>query len=378
MDFKPKHPPRKFPVGKAGTIQLSDCGEVHLDPDEQVTFHAASGSEYDVVRKHWGYYATPSLNRRLPRFGLRGALALGDQDTLFVLLVEEEKVPDFLDYLEANGMRLVSWLDRPEDLARLQGVLEESSRGDPSSSPSAESSNQGLKSGASRSEGTSAYNASDYEERYRAGYGLAWPESHVIRVHKHILEYELGQTPGGCFDFGCGAGANLAYFESLGYSIHGCDTSAHAIERARQRFPARRDQLFVSEVEPDLLARLSPQSLKLFFSNQVFYFLSDEAIHKVVGQALELLEPGGVFFATMMARTCWYYRHRKETSGDFDQICLDSPRQSLETWINFKDRDELEATFPGFRTLHIGSYGSQIRDEEGSTDHWIYVGQKEG
>ena len=47
----------------------------------------------------------------------------------------------------------------------------------------------------------------DYEARYQSGYGLVYPESHIIRVHRHILQWELKQTPGNMFDFGCGSGS---------------------------------------------------------------------------------------------------------------------------------------------------------------------------
>ena len=52
----------------------SDCGRIALAPDEQVTFTTEAGGEYDVTRKSWGFYATPSINGRLKTFGLRAAL----------------------------------------------------------------------------------------------------------------------------------------------------------------------------------------------------------------------------------------------------------------------------------------------------------------
>ena len=57
---------------------------------------------------------------------------------------------------------------------------------------------------------------------------------------------------------------------------------------------------------------------------------------------------------------------------------LDTPRQKGELLINFKTREELARLFAPFVPLHVGSYGSHIREEEGSTDHWIFVGRKGG
>lgn len=120
MKFTPVDPPREFRVGRGRHITLRDTGRVELDPDEQVTFITESGAEYDVARKSWGYYATPSLNGRLKSFGLRGALIRGADGKGFIFLVESGKEDDFRSYLESEELILVSWLDRDEDLAALQ------------------------------------------------------------------------------------------------------------------------------------------------------------------------------------------------------------------------------------------------------------------
>ena len=111
MKVVPQDPPRKFRVGTDGHVELSDCGRIELRPDEQVTFTTESGAEYDVARKAWGFYATPSLNGRLPRFGLRPALVKGLEDKFFVMLVERGQDDAFRTYLAAEGLTLVRWLD---------------------------------------------------------------------------------------------------------------------------------------------------------------------------------------------------------------------------------------------------------------------------
>ena len=50
--------PRRFAVGNADKIEIRDCGNLALEPDEQVTLVTESGAEYDVARKDWGFYAT--------------------------------------------------------------------------------------------------------------------------------------------------------------------------------------------------------------------------------------------------------------------------------------------------------------------------------
>ena len=63
--------------------------------------------------------------------------------------------------------------------------------------------------------------------------------------------------------------------------------------------------------------------------------------------------------------------------GDFKKIQMNTARQKESMFINLKERDSLEELFQPFRKLHIGSYGNHIREEEGSTDHWIFVGVRD-
>lgn len=119
MRFTPLDPPRAFDAGRRG-VQIKDCGQVYLEVNEQVTFVTDSGGEYDVVRKSWGFYATPSLNGRLQRFDLRGVLVKNAAAAYFVWLVERGKEADFERYLVAESCEFVHWLDSSEQLESLE------------------------------------------------------------------------------------------------------------------------------------------------------------------------------------------------------------------------------------------------------------------
>jgi hypothetical protein len=123
MKFDPHQPPREFSVGRDNHIRLKDCGDMHLEPDEQITFQMGSGAEYDIVRKSWGVYATPSLNGRLERFGLRSVLVESLNNRFYVLLVERGKEPAFHQYLNAEQLTIVTWLDGTAALESLKQCL---------------------------------------------------------------------------------------------------------------------------------------------------------------------------------------------------------------------------------------------------------------
>lgn len=119
MKIDIKDPPREFEVGLGEIIRLKDCALVRLEPDEQVTFVTESGAEYDVARKSWGFYATPSLNGRLERFGLRGVMVKNRKKQYFVMLVERGKEELFARYVNVEQLKIVTWLDGSEMLERL-------------------------------------------------------------------------------------------------------------------------------------------------------------------------------------------------------------------------------------------------------------------
>jgi hypothetical protein len=124
MKFEPKVPPREFEVGYDVKGIIRDCGSMRLLPDEQVTFLTEDGGEYDLTRKGWGFYATPSLNGRLAGFNLRAVLVKNRVDRYFVLLVERGKEEAFDRYVRQEPLKIVTWLDSLEALLALETALE--------------------------------------------------------------------------------------------------------------------------------------------------------------------------------------------------------------------------------------------------------------
>lgn len=116
--------PRLFSVGLNRGITMKDCGQLVLEADEQLTLVTEGGAQYDVARKSWGFYATPSLNGRLRQYGLRGVLIRNRQSRYYLLLVEEGHEQDFLQYLGEEEQEIVCWLDSDKALAELKHKLE--------------------------------------------------------------------------------------------------------------------------------------------------------------------------------------------------------------------------------------------------------------
>lgn len=117
-------PPRKFTVRDA---TIEDCARITLEPGEQVTFVTDDGSEYDVARKSWGFYATPSLNARLVAHGWDSALVQNRQNRYYVMLVERSKREEFVKYIVADLSTVICWLHDTAVLDALPRTLRQDS-----------------------------------------------------------------------------------------------------------------------------------------------------------------------------------------------------------------------------------------------------------
>lgn len=119
MNIEELKPAREFPVGYEDII-LRHSANIELEDDEMVTF-VSGESQYDVCKKSWGYYATPSLDKRLPHFGLRPALMRNRRTRhCFLVLVHHDHIPEWREYMAGEDQELVAWLDDPailEDFA---------------------------------------------------------------------------------------------------------------------------------------------------------------------------------------------------------------------------------------------------------------------
>ena len=114
-------PARAYRTGVRSDVVMLDVGHVRLEPDEQVTFTTDSGGEYDVARKEWGFYATPSLNGRLAQFGLRPVVVRNTVGRYFVLLVERGCEQRFEEYVQSERLEVMVWLDSDEALSQAFG-----------------------------------------------------------------------------------------------------------------------------------------------------------------------------------------------------------------------------------------------------------------
>jgi hypothetical protein len=110
MKLNIKKIPRKYIVGKKKSITISDMGNIFLKPNEQITFITESQNQYDFCRKNWGYYATPSINSRLKNENFLTALVSNENNRIYLMVIEKNKLKQFKKYLKSENQTIMAWL----------------------------------------------------------------------------------------------------------------------------------------------------------------------------------------------------------------------------------------------------------------------------
>lgn len=102
---------RKFSVGLNKNIKIKHIANIYTKSNDQITFLSNKYQEYDVTRKSWGYYATPSINKRLMHFNYKTGLIKNSNGMFYITVVDKKKLRLFKNYLIKENIKLISWLE---------------------------------------------------------------------------------------------------------------------------------------------------------------------------------------------------------------------------------------------------------------------------
>ncbi len=215
-----------------------------------------------------------------------------------------------------------------------------------------------------------------FEQRFKEGYGIKYPETHVIRFYNFVLSHQLKIKSGNLLDFGCALGAHSRYFEDHGFTAFGCDSSETAIAKFRLLSPSMVDRTVVTPPMPDLV-KTFPMQFDVVFANQVLAYFPNQDINLLVSQFHRILKPGGVLFASMYPRSNGIVEcvtGHKGPEHEMSEITLEGRLKGLE-YVNFKEESDLAQLFRPFDALHTGLASIRFGDY-GGNDQVLYAGRK--
>lgn len=217
-----------------------------------------------------------------------------------------------------------------------------------------------------------------YENKYCNGYGIVYPESHIIRIYENILRYYLKYNPLGksLLDFGCGTGAHSIYFKKKGFEVYGVDVSEEAIKICQRNLG---DKLFkqvnINEEKVDI-EQLFERKFDVIFANQVLYYLDEQELDYTLSAFDKALNKDGLVIFTMMSINNYYYKYSKvcEDKKNLRRVELKG-RVEDTSYIQFINNEHhLKKLFNKFEELFIGKYDFEL--VEGSSEHYYFIGKK--
>ena len=214
------------------------------------------------------------------------------------------------------------------------------------------------------------------------GYGLQFPDGHVIRFYERILNFALQKTSGNLLDFGCGNGVHYKYFAQRsggGIRPFGIDI-VPSLAQIWHNDPLICEQDFHIISPNASFSHLFTQKMDFIFANQSLYYLTKENFATTLKELYDICNDGAIIFATMMASECYdLYQKSKPLPNGLTHIQgTPTNRMSEDSYIRFtSDIDELKADFGLFEPLYWGDYTPiNLYNFEGSSRHFIFIGRK--
>lgn len=217
---------------------------------------------------------------------------------------------------------------------------------------------------------------------WNKGYTAPNLESHIFRLCGRILkpQFNLPSNNERLVDFGCGQGAAVNYFNTIGFNARGCDISETDIDVAKLRYPHLRDKFSVTDQNPlNNPAYGWDENVSVFVAVQSLYYLQRDYFDGILEKFYNAMPSGGLIYATLMGADHTYFQYSEPTNRDWLRcVNFDNGRLSLNDYYLFfvSDEEDLKSKFSMFEPVHIGHYALQLQDNDTNNWHWTFLGRK--
>jgi len=104
--MKIKKKDRSWKVGEKKTINITEKIKIELDDNEQASFVEKNGNySYEVCKKNWGYYLSPSINKRMKDYNHKIYLTKDESNKIFIMAVKSKKIQSFILYCKSENLK---------------------------------------------------------------------------------------------------------------------------------------------------------------------------------------------------------------------------------------------------------------------------------
>lgn len=211
----------------------------------------------------------------------------------------------------------------------------------------------------------------DWERIYAHSRHLSvWPWSDLVSLTMRFVRPQPGSR---VLELGCGAGANIPFFLSLGAEYWGIEASATILTRLRQNYPELEGRLIVGDFATELGA---PGLFDVVIDRGSITHNPTSSIRRIMELIGGKLAPGGMlvgvdWFSTASAD----YRSGSKGEDAFTRIGFDKGRLAGTGLAHFCDEAHLRELLSGFRIIHLDHKLVEQREPTDGTSFasWNFV-----
>ena len=213
-----------------------------------------------------------------------------------------------------------------------------------------------------------------WDKTYRQNRHLSiWPWSDLV---SYVMRYAKPATDKvRVLELGCGAGANIPFFDSLGVNYFSIESSNTIVTSLHKRFPQLTEQIVVG----DFTETLPNGTFDLIVDRAAVVCNRTEAIKLCLDRCYEKLNPNGKYVGIDWYSTeCSAFHQSKEEDAWTRTKFPPGPFEGSGTRIHFSDKEHLIDLFSRFKLLVLEHklVTDELQNEESVFASWNFVAEK--
>ena len=98
---------RTWKVGLKNNIKITEKANIKLKINEQISFYSLTFNkvENEICKKNWGYYLTPSINKRLKKYDHKIFILKNSKKNSFLATVNNSKLKEVKKYCKDEKLK---------------------------------------------------------------------------------------------------------------------------------------------------------------------------------------------------------------------------------------------------------------------------------
>ncbi len=97
---------RSWIVGTNKDIVITEKLKIKLNDNEQVSFVGTKKKiNYEICKKNWGYYISPSIDKRLKDYGHTVYITKNKNGQVYLMAVDFKKIKRFILYCKKEKLK---------------------------------------------------------------------------------------------------------------------------------------------------------------------------------------------------------------------------------------------------------------------------------